>query len=97
LKSKDAEALRYPLSKIFAPGKVDQSSAKSFKICYEPIPLIVLNFIELSQRMYEKSVTIFTLFSILAPQGNSIVKSSTISALIYSKARANSMPNFVPF
>jgi len=38
----------YPLSKIYSPGKVDQSLPKS-----------VSNFIALGQKMYERRVTIF--------------------------------------
>ena len=37
----------------------DQSSSKSLKACYGPMPAIMPNFIMLSQIMYEISVTIF--------------------------------------
>jgi len=61
---------RYPLSNICAAGKVDQSSQKSQMTCYAPMPLIVPNLIALGQTMCDKSVTIFSPFSILAPQGD---------------------------
>ena len=47
------------LSKICAPEKVDQSSLKSLKTCYAPMPLIAQNFIALGHTMYGKRVTIF--------------------------------------
>ena len=73
---------RYPLSKIFAPGKVDQSSTKSLNTYYAPMP----NVIALGQTVYETNVTkLFTPFSILASQGDPLGQSSPVLALIYSK------------
>ena len=48
--------------------------------------LIMTNFIALDQTMYEKSVTFFTPFSILAPHGDLLRQSSPISVMTYSKA-----------
>lgn len=39
-------------------GPPDQSSQKSFKTCYAPMPFIVPNLIAIGQTMYEKSVII---------------------------------------
>ena len=60
---------KYPLSKICAPAKVDQTSPKYQMTCYAQMPFIVANFIALGQTMYEKSVTkLFTPLSILMLQ-----------------------------
>ena len=50
---------RYPLSKIWALGKVDQNSPKSLKTCYAIMPVIVQNFISLGQRCMRKALEIF--------------------------------------
>jgi len=42
-------SLRYPMSKIFAPGKVDHSLSNSLNTCYAPMPLIMSNFIALGR------------------------------------------------
>jgi len=55
------------------------------------------NFIALGQTMYEKSVTIFTPFSILEPQGDPLHQSSPIWMMTYSKSFSIKLPNFVPF
>jgi len=55
------------------------------------------NFIALGQTMYEKSVTIFTTCSILAPQGDPLCRVSLVLALMYSNAHSINVPNFVPF
>jgi len=39
----------------------------------------------------------FNFFSILAPLGKPLGRSSPISASMYSKARSTNVPNFVPF
>ena len=43
------KCLRYPMSKIFAPGKVDHSLSNSLNTCYAPMPLIMSNFIALGR------------------------------------------------
>jgi len=60
---------RYLLWKICAPEKVDQSSTKSLKICYTPMPFIVPNFIALGQMMYEKAIQIFLHLHYFGAQG----------------------------
>jgi len=42
--------------------------------CNAQMPVIVQNFIAIGQTMYEKSVTFFKTFSILAPQGAPVPK-----------------------
>ena len=77
----------YPLSKICAPWK---SGSKFTKIPWDPV--ILPNFIAVGQTMYEKSVTIFTPFTILAPQG-------TLWAKIHQSGWwciARKLPNLVP-
>jgi len=62
-------------------------------ICNAQMPLTMPNFIT----MYEKSVTFFTPFSILAPQGDLLCQSSPVWVVTYSKAPSIKLPNFVPF
>ena len=55
----DKKGARYPVSQIFDPRgkeKLDQSSPKLLKFCYEPMPIITPNFITLGQMTYEKSI-----------------------------------------
>jgi len=58
---------RYPLSKICAPGKVDQSSAKSLKICYAPMPPLWQISSRSAKRSTRKALTI--LLHIWRPRG----------------------------
>jgi len=69
------------MSKIFAAEKVDQSSPKSPKICYAPLPLIVPNFIALGQTVYEKKKrykAFYTLQYFGAPGGPAVPKFTSL-------------------
>jgi len=67
--------------------------------CYAQMSLIVPNFIALSETIYDKSVTIFTPFSILAPQAQEtpFVPKFTNLGDDVQQGPSTKLPNFVPF
>jgi len=67
-------------------------------VSIDQTPITLPNFVALGKTMYEKTVTkLFTPFSILAPQGDLLGKSSSIWILMYCKAANINLPNFVDF